>query len=305
MRLVTYDVDGQLTPGVQRDGRVLDVAHLLGDQASAPGTVRELLAAGPGVLGAVRDRAAAAGRRDGVGLDEVRLGPPVPDPDKIICLGLNYRDHAEEAGLELPAAPMLFAKFRNSLIGPQDPIVLPLRAGRVDYEAELAVVIGRRAKDVTESRALEHVAGVMALNDVSARDLQLQTSQWTAGKAIDTFAPCGPALVLLDEIDDVQALGVRARVNGRTVQDGTTSDMIFSVAATVAWVSQLMTLEPGDVIATGTPAGVGFTRKPPVLLQPGDVVEVDVDRVGSLRNPVVAARPADERDMRDQAAVAG
>jgi 2-keto-4-pentenoate hydratase/2-oxohepta-3-ene-1,7-dioic acid hydratase in catechol pathway len=218
---------------------------------------------------------------------EIHLGPPVPDPEKIICLGLNYRDHAKEAHLATPAVPMLFAKFRNSLVGPADPIVLPIQSTQVDYEAELAVVIGATCKHVTPERALDFVAGVMAFNDVSARDLQMQTSQFTGGKALDTFGPSGPALVTLDEIPDIQALRLTTRVNGMTLQSGTTADMIFSVAEIVSYLSHLMTLVPGDLVATGTPAGVGFTRHPPIYLAPGDVVEVEVERVGTLRNPVV------------------
>jgi len=285
MRLVSYRADGALRAGVVTDAGVVDAASLSPRWSS----VRAILAEGPAALAAVAEAASVA---QPVGaLEDLELGPPVPDPDKIICLGLNYRDHAEESGLPLPTTPLLFAKFRNSLIGPADPIVLPARGEQFDYEAELAVVIGARAKDVAAEDALAHVAGVMAFNDVTARDVQHATSQWTAGKAIDTFGPCGPSLVLLDEIADVQDLRVRARVNGDPVQDGTTRDMIFGVAQTIAFVSSLMTLEPGDVIATGTPAGVGISRDPQVLLGDGDVVEVEIDGVGTLRNPVVAHAP--------------
>jgi 2-keto-4-pentenoate hydratase/2-oxohepta-3-ene-1,7-dioic acid hydratase in catechol pathway len=183
---------------------------------------------------------------------------------------------------------MLFAKFRNSLIGPRERIVLPSRGEQFDYEAELAVVIGRRGKDIPSEDALEHVAGAMVFNDVTARDVQHATSQWTAGKAIDTFAPCGPALVTLDELGDLQGLAIRARVNGVTVQDGHTSQMIFSVAETIAFLSSLMTLEVGDIIATGTPAGVGISRSPQVLLHDADVVEIEIEGLGVLSNPVAA-----------------
>jgi 2-keto-4-pentenoate hydratase/2-oxohepta-3-ene-1,7-dioic acid hydratase in catechol pathway len=285
MRVVTFEREGAARLGVIVADQLVDAAQV------APYTsVRELLAAGPeawrGLGAAARD---AVARGDCQPLDGLTLRAPVEDPDKIICLGLNYRDHAEESGLALPAAPMLFAKYRNSLTGPDSPIVLPAVSRAVDYEAELAVVIGRTAKDVAERDALAHVAGVMALNDVTARDVQHATSQWTAGKAIDTFAPCGPALVFLNEIEDVQALRVRARVNGETVQDGTTANMIFGVAETIAFVSTLMTLVPGDIIATGTPAGVGISRDPQIRLRDGDVVEIEIDGVGTLRNPVVSA----------------
>jgi 2-keto-4-pentenoate hydratase/2-oxohepta-3-ene-1,7-dioic acid hydratase in catechol pathway len=284
MRLVTYEHDGETRCGVLVDGRVVDAASVGGEWLA---TTRGVLEAGPDTWTAL-----ATAARDAVDeslpLAGLRLRAPVEDPDKIICLGLNYRDHAEESGLPLPAAPLLFAKFRNSLAGPTAAIVPPSSTQAVDYEAELAVVIGRRAKEVAAADALDHVAGVMAFNDVTARDIQHATSQWTAGKAIDTFAPCGPALVFLDEIRDVQRLRVRARVNGETVQDGTTADMIFGVAETIEFVSGLMTLEPGDIIATGTPAGVGVSRDPQVLLGPGDVVEVEIDGVGALRNVVEA-----------------
>jgi 2-keto-4-pentenoate hydratase/2-oxohepta-3-ene-1,7-dioic acid hydratase in catechol pathway len=303
MRLVTYETDWGSRAGVVVDGRVLDAERVaraagLASEGDARWTSnRQILGAGAAAVNALARAAAAQADRDEASVvgsvEGLRLGPPILDPDKIICLGLNYRDHADEAGLEVPTAPMLFAKFRNSLVGPADPIVLPASSEVVDYEAELAVVIGRRCKDLTEDEALSAVVGVMALNDVSARDLQNATSQWMAGKAIDTFAPCGPALVLLDELDDLQDLSISARVNGETVQDANTSLMIFSVAETVAFVSRLMTLEPGDIIATGTPAGVGFKRDPQVLLRPGDVVEVEIGGIGILRNPVVAGPESD------------
>ncbi len=301
MRLVTYGPSTGRRAGVVVGAEVVDAQHAARaaglDDAADWTSNRALLAAGAGALDAL---AAAAPAVEPVGaLDTLPLGPPVPDPDKIVCLGLNYRDHAEESGLALPAAPMLFAKFRSSLAGPREPIVLPARGEVFDYEAELAVVIGRRCKEVAEADALAHVAGVMAFNDVTARDVQHATSQWTAGKAIDTFAPCGPSLVLLDEIDDIQDLRLVARVNGETVQDGTTRNMIFDVAETIAFLSSLMTLEPGDVIATGTPAGVGVSREPQVLLRDGDVVEVEIEGVGTIANPVVgrqAPTPVEAED---------
>ncbi|MDQ6731321.1 MAG: fumarylacetoacetate hydrolase family protein [Actinomycetota bacterium] len=294
MRLVTYRTAQGLRAGLLVDGRVFDAARiaescgsdLAGDDWTSTRTVLQAGCDAQSSLRAATDAAVAVGV-----IADLTLGPPVPDPDKIICLGLNYRDHAIESGLELPATPVLFAKFRNSLIGPSEAIVLPKRGELFDYEAELAVVIGRRASNVAAAEALEHVAGVMAFNDVTARDLQHATSQWMAGKAIDTFAPCGPSLVLLAEISDIQALRIRTRVNGATVQDGNTRDMIFGVGQAIEFISSLMTLEPGDIIATGTPAGVGISREPRVLLHDGDVVEVEIDGIGVLSNPVVAERP--------------
>jgi 2-keto-4-pentenoate hydratase/2-oxohepta-3-ene-1,7-dioic acid hydratase in catechol pathway len=211
-------------------------------------------------------------------------------PGKIVCVGLNYRDHAAEGGMDLPKAPLLFAKWPNSLIGAGEAIVVPPEATEVDYEAELGVVIGRTARRVTERDALDHVEGYVCVNDVTARDLQFGDGQWTRGKSPDTFCPVGPRLVAREEIDDPQALGIRCILNGRTMQDSSTAQMIFSVAEIVAYTSQIITLEPGDLIATGTPAGVGVFQDPKVLLQPGDEVSVQIDGLGTLTNPVEKER---------------
>jgi len=207
-------------------------------------------------------------------------------PGKIVCVGLNYRDHAAEGGMDLPKAPLLFAKWPNTLIGHGDPIVLPPETSQVDYEAELGVVIGRTARRVSERDALDHVEGYICVNDVSARDMQFADGQWTRGKSPDTFCPVGPRLVPREEIDDPQALAIRCIVNGEALQDSSTAQMIFSVAEVIAYASQVITLEPGDLIATGTPAGVGIFRDPKVLLQDGDEVSVQIDGLGTLTNPI-------------------
>ncbi len=285
MRLVTFERADGLAAGILRGGEIVPLEALGG-----PDSVREFIA----LDAAVRDDLAdASAEFDGetVGADEVRLGPPVTDPQKILCIGLNYRDHAEETGMAAPDSPIVFAKFANSLVGPADEVVVPPPGGEIDYEAELAVVIGDRCARLSAEEAIDHVFGAMAFNDVSARNLQMSTSQWTMGKAIDTFAPCGPALVSLDEVGDLQDLRVGASVNGEVVQDGHSGSMIFSVAETIAFISSVMTLEPGDIIATGTPAGVGMGRKPPLALKAGDVVEVEVERIGGLRNKIVAEAP--------------
>ncbi|HEX6478381.1 MAG TPA: fumarylacetoacetate hydrolase family protein [Ktedonobacteraceae bacterium] len=225
-------------------------------------------------------------------LESLEFGPPVPDPDKIICLGINYREHAAEANAEVPPVPTFFAKYRNSLIGPTASIQLPRVSTRIDYEGELAVIIGERCKHVTEQDALQYVAGYAAFNDVSARDLQSRTSQWTAGKAIDTFAPMGPGIVPATEIPDPQALTLITRLNGQEVQHDSTGSMVHSVATAIAFLASFMTLEPGDIIATGTPSGVGFKRNPPLFMRHGDVVEVEIERIGTIRNPVVDEREA-------------
>jgi 2-keto-4-pentenoate hydratase/2-oxohepta-3-ene-1,7-dioic acid hydratase in catechol pathway len=212
-------------------------------------------------------------------------GLPIARPGKIVCVGLNYRDHAEESGMELPERPLLFAKWPSSLIGPGQPILIPEQAKQVDYEAELGVVIGTRASGVSVEDALEHVEGYLCANEVSARDVQFADGQWTRGKSFDTFGPIGP-LVPAGEVPDPQALGIRCVLNGEVVQDSSTAQMVFTVAEVIAFVSDGITLEPGDLILTGTPAGVGLGRTPPVYLSDGDEVRVEIDGIGSLTNPV-------------------
>jgi 2-keto-4-pentenoate hydratase/2-oxohepta-3-ene-1,7-dioic acid hydratase in catechol pathway len=219
------------------------------------------------------------------------LLPPVPDPPKVLCIGLNYRDHAIEGGKAIPAEPVLFGKFANALIAPGEPIRLPKVSQKVDYEAELVVVIGRRGRDIPAERAFQHVAGYTLGHDVSARDWQFrgEEKQWIIGKTFDTFAPTGPHLVTADEVPDPHSLPIRLRLNGQTMQNSNTREFIFGVPQLIAYLSQVLTLEPGDLIFTGTPPGVGAARKPPVFLKPGDVVEVEIEGLGVLRNPVVAA----------------
>jgi 2-keto-4-pentenoate hydratase/2-oxohepta-3-ene-1,7-dioic acid hydratase in catechol pathway len=220
-------------------------------------------------------------------ITDVALEAPVL-PGKIVAVGLNYRDHAEETGQTIPGAPILFAKFPNTIVGPGSPIRIPPITQQVDYEAELGVVIAKRARGVPEGKALNHVLGYTCVNDVSARDLQFADGQWVRGKSPDTFCPVGPWIVTADEIPDPQMLGIRCVVNDQKLQDSTTANMIFGVAALIAFISQAITLEPGDLIATGTPAGVGFVRKPPVFLIDGDEVSVEIDQIGRLVSPVVA-----------------
>jgi 2-keto-4-pentenoate hydratase/2-oxohepta-3-ene-1,7-dioic acid hydratase in catechol pathway len=209
-------------------------------------------------------------------------------PQKIVCVGLNYRDHAEEQGVALPERPLLFAKWPNTLIGDGDPIRIPPISKQVDYEAELGVVIGRRAQRVSADDALAFVEGYVVANDVSGRDLQFADGQWVRGKSLDTFLPVGD-LVPAADVPDPQALPIRAVLNGEVLQDSNTSNMVFGVAEIVAFVSQAITLEPGDLIITGTPAGVGAFRDPPVWLQPGDEIAIEIDGLGRISNPVVAA----------------
>jgi acylpyruvate hydrolase len=220
-------------------------------------------------------------------LDEVQLHPPIPRPGKIICIGLNYRDHCIETGQAIPDRPVVFAKFNNALTGQEQPIRLG-KSERVDYEAELVFVIGKKAYDVPENEALDYVAGYTIANDVSARDWQFADSQWVRGKTPDTYCPLGPWLVTTDELPDPHKLAISCRVNGETLQNSNTEQLVFRVDALISYLSQSMTLEPGDIVLTGTPPGVGFARKPPIYLQPGDRVEVEIEGIGILHNPVVA-----------------
>jgi len=283
MRLVSYTSQGSPAAGVLLGEEIVPLSSLERPPgASVRGVLEELDAAGLRALAAQ-----AADAQERVRLSEVQLSAPVPDPEKIICIGLNYRDHAEESGQEIPAAPMWFAKFANSLRGSGEDIVLPAaHPDHVDYEAELALVIGSEAHEVSEADALAHIAGAMPFNDVSARDLQMQNPLWTSGKAIDSFAPCGPALVTLDEAGDLGALTLRTRIDGETVQEGSTANLIFGPAELVAWLSRTITLRPGDIIATGTPAGVGAAKGR--FLRGGETVAVEIDGIGSLVNPVRA-----------------
>jgi len=286
MRLVSFHTGNTPTitaAAVQLEEDLIPVSALDAPATTVRGLLEALDAEG---LRELQARAEQADER--IALTDVTLHAPVTDPQKIVCLGLNYRDHAEETGQDIPTAPMWFAKFANSLIGSGQDIVLPdAHPEYVDYEAELALVIGRPARNVSAEDALTHIAGAMPFNDVSARDLQLQNPLWTSGKAIDTFAPCGPALVTLEEIDDLRALALRTHINGELLQQGTTANLIFAPAEIVAWLSRTMTLLPGDIIATGTPAGVGVAQGR--FLRDGDTVEVGIDGLGALRNTVRAA----------------
>lgn len=282
MRLASIDTNGGSVAAVLLGEDLVPVSALDAPAATVRGLLAALDAEG---LHELQARAENADER--TALAGATLHAPVADPQKIVCLGLNYRDHAEETGQDIPANPMWFAKFANSLIGSGQEIVLPrAHPEYVDYEAELALVIGAPARNVDAAHALAHVAGAMPFNDVSARDLQLQNTLWCSGKAIDTFAPCGPALVTLDEIEDLHTLGLRTRIDGELLQQGTTADFVFGPAEVVAWLSRTMTLLPGDIIATGTPAGVGAAQGR--FLRDGDTVEVEIDGLGTLRNTVRA-----------------
>jgi 2-keto-4-pentenoate hydratase/2-oxohepta-3-ene-1,7-dioic acid hydratase in catechol pathway len=256
--------------------------------SSLPSSVRRLLEGGSTLLQRAAEVAARAEaiRYPAAG---VAFLPPIPDPSKIVCIGLNYRDHAAESGAPIPREPVLFSKFSSALIGHGGAIVLPPVSTEVDYEAELVLVIGRAGRFIPEASAQDYLAGYTVGHDVSARDWQLKKDgkQWLAGKTFDTFAPTGPHLVTADEVAEPMNLRIAFRLNGETMQESNTSQMIFSPAALIAYISQVVTLEPGDLIFTGTPPGVGFARTPPVYLKEGDVAEVEIEHLGVLRNPVV------------------
>jgi 2-keto-4-pentenoate hydratase/2-oxohepta-3-ene-1,7-dioic acid hydratase in catechol pathway len=218
---------------------------------------------------------------------DIALKAPILHPEKLIGIGLNYRDHAEEAKIPIPKSPLLFGMYANAIIGPEAPIILPPATKQVDYEAELAVVIGSPARRVSPEEALRCVAGYTIVNDVSARDLQFGDKQWTRGKSIDTFAPMGPCLATTSELGTGDGLGIELRLNGRTLQKSNTRNLIFNVPALVSYISQTMTLVPGDVISTGTPSGVGYVRNPPIFLAHGDIVEIEIEGIGILKNPVI------------------
>ena len=281
MRIVSYrSGDGEHRAGVQTAAGILDAGSAMGGEAL---TVRRLLESGR-----IEElRGSAEKGVEPVSGEEPSLLPPVPDPEKLICIGLNYRSHAEEAGIAPPQVPTIFAKFRNALSSPGSDVKLPEASEKLDYEAEVAFVIGRRAKDVSREDAMDHVAGFTLLNDLSARDWQFATPQWMPGKVFDGSAPCGPALVTPDEAGAHDSIEFKLELNGETMQDAVTSDLIFSVPELVAHLSRWMTLEPGDVIATGTPSGVGSVREPRVWLKQGDEVVISSPTLGTLRTGLV------------------
>ncbi|MDZ7619473.1 MAG: fumarylacetoacetate hydrolase family protein [Patescibacteria group bacterium] len=282
MKLVTYrSARGSRAAALVAAGTV----DLNDADSSIPACTKQLLAAGPDMF---RRAAEAASRAEPLPTADLTFLPPVPNPEKIICVGLNYADHAREGGFDLPAEPVIFGKFPSAVLADGQPIVLPAASQKVDYEAELVVVIGRGGRHIARPDALGHVAAYCCGNDVSSRDWQLGKpgGQWLLGKTFDTFAPFGPYLVTADEAPNPNSLRIRSRVNGQTMQDSNTSQLIFPVDELIAYVSGVCTLSPGDLLFTGTPPGVGFARTPPVFLQAGDVVEVEIDGLGILRNPV-------------------
>jgi 2-keto-4-pentenoate hydratase/2-oxohepta-3-ene-1,7-dioic acid hydratase in catechol pathway len=296
VRIVSYEYapESGSRGGVLVDDSMYDLERLLesSPEAAYGGTssVREFLELYGGRIAAISaEMSALAARNPGARVaarSEVRLTTPLPDPAKVLCVGLNYKDHVAETGRALPEYPDVFAKFASTLIGPEDEIGGAEVSENLDFEGEVAVVIGRTASRVSEAEALDYVAGLAPLNDITARELQYRGTQWLAGKAVDGSTPWGPALVTLDEVGDPQTLDLVTRVNGIEMQRSNTRHQIFPIAGIVSYLTSFLTLNPGDVIATGTPQGIGAKRTPPVWLQPGDTVEIDIERVGLLRNRV-------------------
>ncbi|MFW9812234.1 MAG: fumarylacetoacetate hydrolase family protein [Candidatus Thorarchaeota archaeon] len=285
--------------GVELESGILDIPdaashfgrkyHVRGH--SFPSTMLELLqwSAGISVVSQIIDRYEKTPEEERLmtyPLDSVTLEAPISRPGKIVALGKNYLDHVEETGSEVPAFPVVFTKFSSSVIGPNDPIVIPKVSSMIDWEVELGVVIGKSCKDVSEEQSLDYVAGYTIIHDVSARDIQLGDGQWVRGKSLDTFCPMGPCIVTCDELGNASGLSMYTKVNGETKQNSSTSNLIYKVEQIVSFLSKSFTLEPGDVIASGTPSGVGFVRDPPEFLKPDDSVEMYIEKIGYLRNPV-------------------
>lgn len=282
MRLVNFKNGSELGFGVERDGYIFPLG------AAGYGSDAAFFAGGESALSAARKVLADGGAKK-VALSDVRLLAPVTRPGKILCIGLNYRDHAIESGMEIPSVPTVFLKLPNAVTGHEADIVLPANSTQPDYEAELAAVIGKAGKNIRAENWEEHILGYTILNDVSARDVQLATSQWSLGKSFDTFCPIGPAIVTKDELRDPHALDIQLAINGETLQHSNTRELIFKLPQLIAHLSSIVPLEPGDIISTGTPAGVGLGRNPKRWLKPGEEIVITIHGIGQLRNRTVAA----------------
>jgi 2-keto-4-pentenoate hydratase/2-oxohepta-3-ene-1,7-dioic acid hydratase in catechol pathway len=281
MKLATILSKDGTKIGISSGGRFFDLTG-----SGSPGTMLEFVAAGEEVWAQAKSRFASSGLSE-IPISEAKLLAPLPNPGKIIAIGLNYMDHCREQNIPVPERPLVFAKFSTAIIAPGEPISWdPNLTREVDYEAELGVVIGKRARNVDPAHALDYVFGYTIVNDISARDLQFLDKQWVRSKSLDTFCPLGPVIVTRDEIPDPQTLAIRCTINGQLLQDSSTAEMIFGVRDLIAYLSKNFTLEPGDLISTGTPDGVGFARDPQVFLKDGDMVVAEIEGIGRLENPV-------------------
>jgi acylpyruvate hydrolase len=283
MKFASYEQDGRAGTAVEISGRW---HGLSADAANYCGTLQSLIEAGGDALSKAYATLSTAPDID---LASVTLLPPISHPEKIVCIGLNYRDHSAESGFKQPDFPTVFGRFNSSLIGHDDAIIKPPQSEQLDYEGELVAIIGKAVRHVSEAKALDHVIGYSVFNDASIRDYQFKAPQWTPGKNFDNTGAFGPCFVTADALPQGCAgLKLETRLNGQVVQSASISDMVFSVAKLVSILSSFMTLKPGDVIVTGTPSGVGLARKPPLWMKPGDVVEVEIEKIGLLRNPIIA-----------------
>ncbi|HUC62934.1 MAG TPA: fumarylacetoacetate hydrolase family protein [Alphaproteobacteria bacterium] len=280
MKLMSYEYQGKASYGAVKDGGVVD----LGRRIPGCATLKALLAAG----GLAEAAKIAAREAPDARLDQVKYLPLIPDPNKILAIGLNYSDHAAETGMKPPAKPIIFPRWPDSQVGHEEALVKPAESDQFDYEVELCIVIGKPARRVSVEKALDYVAGYTVYNDGSIRDWQFHTSQWAPGKNFPRSGSVGPWLVTSDEVGDTSNLKIMARLNGQTMQNGSTSKLIFTPREIVSYASSCMNLSPGDLIPTGTPPGVGFVRKPPVFMKAGDVIECEIERIGTLRNKVIA-----------------
>ncbi|MFL6463574.1 MAG: fumarylacetoacetate hydrolase family protein [Bryobacteraceae bacterium] len=283
MRLLTFEADGKVRPGV-----LLETNGIFDLSTAGFPSMLDVIEANSGDLRNLQKLLPEASADTAYSLGTVKLLAPIPKPRKLICVGLNYRDHATETGSEIPEVPTIFNKFATAVIAPGENIILPRVSKTPDYEAEFAFIVGRGGRHISAESWKDHVFGYTIVNDVSARDYQRATTQWLMGKTFDTFAPMGPWIVTADSIPDPHNLDIRLEINGETLQDSNTRELIFKIPDLIAFLSSVFTLEPGDIVSTGTPAGVGVARKPPRFLQPGDDVAVKIPAIGELRNPVVA-----------------
>ncbi|MCO0598587.1 fumarylacetoacetate hydrolase family protein [Peribacillus butanolivorans] len=287
MKIASFSVKSDHHIGIVQDGQIISLTALGPDDF--PACMKTFIERGSELRKRAEQLIEQRGNDDAkFSLSEVKFLPPIAQPEKIICVGLNYIDHCKETGMEPPASPVIFSKYANAIVGHNDVIEIPINSKEVDFEAELAIVIGKKAKNVSEEEANDYVFGYTIMNDISARDLQFQDGQWSRGKTADTFAPIGPVVVTHDEVGDPHELAISLELNGEMMQDSNTSNLIFTVPQIISFLSQSMTLKPGDLIATGTPPGVGMGRNPKVWLKNGDRMNVSIERIGTLSNHVKA-----------------
>jgi 2-keto-4-pentenoate hydratase/2-oxohepta-3-ene-1,7-dioic acid hydratase in catechol pathway len=287
MKIATFSVQSEQHIGLVQDDQIISLTALCPEEF--PACMKKFIERGSELRSRAEQLIEQRVNNDAIfKLSEVKILPPIAKPDKIICVGLNYFDHCKETGMEPPASPVIFSKYSNAITGHNDPIEIPINSIEVDFEAELAFVIGKEAKRVSEEEADDYVFGYTIMNDISARDLQFQDGQWSRGKTADTFAPFGPVIVTKDEVGDPHNLAISLELNGEIMQDSNTSNLIFTVPKIISFLSQSMTLMPGDLIATGTPPGVGMGRNPKIWLKNGDRMNVSIEKIGTLSNHVIA-----------------